>query len=93
MTYRGNDPDVPAEPLWDDQDGFYYDCIAWNDGSSERLRTRSLVGLIPLYACLVLEPESIQACPGFAKRMNWFLNNRKELACKNIASMERKRYN
>ncbi|RUS22569.1 Six-hairpin glycosidase-like protein [Endogone sp. FLAS-F59071] len=89
MTYRGNDPDIPAEPLWDDQDGFYYDSIAWDDGSSERLRTRSLVGLIPLYACLVLEPESMQACPGFTKRMNWFLNNRKELACKNIASIEK----
>jgi len=44
------------------------------------LRIRSLVGLIPLIAVEVLESEVIDSLPGFQKRMNWFLENRKDLA-------------
>ena len=44
------------------------------------MRVRSMVGLIPLYACLVLEDEVIQKLPGFKKRLSWFLENRKDLA-------------
>jgi hypothetical protein len=44
------------------------------------LRTRSLVGLLPLIAVEVLEQEQIDKLPGFAKRMNWFLEHRPELA-------------
>lgn len=39
-----------------------------------------MVGLIPLYACLVLEDEVIQKLPGFKKRLSWFLENRQDLA-------------
>ncbi len=39
-----------------------------------------MVGLIPLYACLVLEDEVIQKLPGFKKRLTWFLENRTDLA-------------
>lgn len=44
------------------------------------MRVRSMVGLIPLYACLVLENEVIQKLHGFRKRLLWFLNNRTDLA-------------
>ena len=44
------------------------------------MRVRSMVGLIPLFACLVLEDEVIQELPGFKKRLTWFLNNRPDLA-------------
>lgn len=59
------------------------------DGKSKAMKVRSMVGLIPLYACLVLEDEVIQSLPGFKKRLMWFLENRKDLAkqvtykCKN----------
>src|SRR5438093_798378 len=36
--------------LWDETDGFDYDVLALPDGRRERLKVRSLVGLIPLYA-------------------------------------------
>ena len=39
-----------------------------------------MVGLIPLYACLVLEDEVIQKLHGFRKRLEWFLKNRQDLA-------------
>lgn len=65
--------------LWDDNDGFYYDQVQL-DGSTQRLKIRSLVGLIPLIACEVLEKSAVSSLPGFHKRMEWFLENRRDLA-------------
>ena len=52
-----------------------------------KLKVRSIVGLIPLFACEVLDDEALRRLPGFTKRMNWFLENRKDLAG-NISYME-----
>jgi hypothetical protein len=65
--------------LWDEEDGFYYDHLHM-DHNFIPLKIRSLVGLIPLIAVEVLESEVIESLPGFKKRMNWFLENRKDLA-------------
>jgi hypothetical protein len=65
--------------LWEDEDGFYYDHLS-DDGNSTPLRVRSLVGLLPLIAVQNLEQGRIDGLPGFAKRMNWFLANRQDLA-------------
>ncbi|HXH27753.1 MAG TPA: glucosidase, partial [Candidatus Polarisedimenticolia bacterium] len=65
--------------LWDEEDGFYYDRLH-HDGSEVPLRVRSLVGLIPLIAVEILEQETIDRLPGFRKRMDWFLRNRRDLA-------------
>jgi len=70
-------------------DGFYYDSIVHNDGRVEPLKVRSLVGLIPLFAVLVLEPEIVERFKGFRKRMEWFLEN-SELVGRNIASINGK---
>ena len=43
--------------LWDEDDGFFYDVLRFPDGSFHKFRVRSLVGLIPLYAIEVLDPE------------------------------------
>jgi hypothetical protein len=40
--------------LWDEQDGFYYDKLELGDRNLP-LRTRSMVGIIPLFAVEVLE--------------------------------------
>jgi hypothetical protein len=65
--------------LWDEEDGFYYDQLLL-DGRSIPLKIRSMVGLIPLYACEVLEQETLDRLPGFTRRMQWFLENRKDLS-------------
>ncbi len=65
--------------LWDELDGFYYDHLHVN-GSSQPLRVRSMVGLIPLFAVHVLDQRVIDRLPGFKKRMEWFLTNRPELS-------------
>ena len=70
--------DMGDDGLWDDEDGFYYDELRMH-GRSEPLRTRSLVGLIPLIAVEVLEEEQIQKLPGFWKRMQWFISHRSDL--------------
>ncbi|HLK63615.1 MAG TPA: hypothetical protein VKU19_09255 [Bryobacteraceae bacterium] len=64
--------------LWDDQDGFYYDKIVIF-GDPHRMLTRSIVGLVPLFAVGVLEESVLDALPGFRKRMRWFLDNRPDL--------------
>jgi hypothetical protein len=65
--------------LWDEADGFYYDAIHI-DGRLEPLRLRSIVGMIPILSVQVLEPEVVAKMPGFARRLNWFLRNRPDLA-------------
>jgi hypothetical protein len=74
--------DVAGEgiELWNERDGFYYDVLRTPDGGSRPLRLRSLVGLIPLFAVETLEPDVVDALPGFKRRMQWFLENRPELA-------------
>jgi hypothetical protein len=65
--------------LWDETDGFYYDQIQY-DHASVRLKTRSLVGLLPLIAVELLEEETCRMLPGFSKRLNWFVRHRPELS-------------
>ncbi len=72
--------------LWNEEDGFYYDELHI-DGHEIPLKVRSMVGLIPLYAVEVLEEDVIERLPGFKKRMQWFLENRKDLA-QHIAYMQ-----
>jgi hypothetical protein len=72
--------------LWYPEDGFYYDQLLMG-GRSIPLRVRSMVGLLPLLACTVLEEETLERLPGFTKRMRWFLENRPDLA-KHVALAE-----
>jgi hypothetical protein len=65
--------------LWDETDGFYYDELH-AEGMETPLRIRSMVGLIPLFAVEVLDEEKIEPLAGFRARLEWFLDNRPELA-------------
>jgi hypothetical protein len=73
--------------LWDEVDGFYYDQLQV-DGKTTPLKIRSMVGIIPLFAVQVIDHKLIECLPGFSKRMQWFLDNRKDLA-RHISYMER----
>jgi hypothetical protein len=65
--------------MWDEQDGFFYDVLRLPDGRSERLKVRSMVGLLPLCAVTVFENEVAQRFPQFRARINRFLEARPEL--------------
>ena len=41
--------------LWDEEDGFFYDCLSLPDGQSMPMRVRSVVGMIPLFAVDTME--------------------------------------
>jgi hypothetical protein len=66
--------------LWNETDEFYYDHLCLDDGKNIPLKIRSMVGLIPLFAVEVLEPELLKNLPDFSARMNWFLKHRPEFA-------------
>ncbi|MBD2182103.1 glucosidase [Planktothrix sp. FACHB-1355] len=77
----------PDGSLWDETDGFYYDVLHLPDDKNLKLKIRSMVGLIPLFAVETLEPETLNKLPGFKKRLEWFINNRPDLK-ENVACME-----
>jgi hypothetical protein len=66
--------------LWDDVDKFYYDVLCAPGTTPRPMRIRSMVGLIPLFAVEVLEPELLDTLPGFDARLRWFLEHRPDLA-------------
>jgi len=66
--------------LWDEEDQFFYDVLRTPDGGMMPLKVRSMVGLIPLYAVEILEPELLEQLPDFKRRLGWFMKNRPELA-------------
>ena len=68
-----------GDGLWDETDGFYYDQFH-HAGRTEKLRVRSMVGVIPLFAVEVLDGELLAQLPGFQKRMQWFLRHERDLA-------------
>jgi hypothetical protein len=65
--------------MWDEEDGFYYDVLRLPDGRAERLKVRSMVGLLPLCAATVFEGELLAKTPELAERLYWFLESRPEL--------------
>jgi len=85
MTYRAGGKETS---LWNSDDGFYYDAISWGGPYTQQMPVRSLVGLIPLFAVLTLEPDMIDKFPSFKRRLNWFIDNRHDVAERNIASMK-----
>jgi hypothetical protein len=72
MDHRGGEADGS---LWDEEDGFFYDVLHLPGGPTRRMRIRSMVGLVPLYAVETLEPEIVDRLPGFKRRMQWFIDH------------------
>ncbi|GAB3508809.1 glucosidase [Spirosoma knui] len=65
--------------LWDETDGFFYDQLRWSDGSVQRLRVRTMVGLIPMFAVEILDDALLKQNPAFVDRMTWFQSHRSDL--------------
>jgi hypothetical protein len=49
--------------MWDEEDGFYYDLLRLPDGSAQRLKVRSMVGLLPLCATTIIEAKQRERNP------------------------------
>jgi hypothetical protein len=72
---RGN-----SEGFWDDKDGFYYDRIRCPDGTTTRLRVRSLIGLLPLCATTAIEKYQRDRCARLTEHIDRRLRQFPELA-------------
>jgi hypothetical protein len=82
MNHLGDD----GVGLWDEGDGFFYDVLCTEGGEPFPMKIRSMVGLIPLFAVETLEPELLDKLAGFKRRLEWFIENRKDLT-ENVACM------
>ena len=69
-----------GDGLWDNEDEFFYDTIRMPGDGTRRMKVRSMVGLIPLFAVEVIDDKILQSLPEFAKRLSWLLEKRPDLA-------------
>jgi hypothetical protein len=65
--------------MWDEEDGFFYDVLRRPGGEGERLKVRSMVGLLPLCAVTSFDGELLDHYPAIAHRLTRFLEARPEL--------------
>jgi hypothetical protein len=74
MVHAGDDVG-----MWDEEDGFFYDVLRLPDGSAQRLKVRSMVGLLPFCAVTVFEGQNLWRDPDVVRRLAVFLEARPEL--------------
>jgi hypothetical protein len=67
------------DELWDEEDGFFYDVLVLPDGTAQRIKVRSMVGLLPMTAVAVIEPDIIEAMPNVIERIRAFVLKRPNL--------------
>jgi hypothetical protein len=84
MDRIGNNQDE----LWDEEDGFFYDVLRLPNGSAQRLKVRSLVGLLPLCATTTIPAKYLERFPDLVTRMREFLHKHEELVV-NIAPLSK----
>jgi hypothetical protein len=65
--------------MWDEEEGFFYDVLRLPDGGAERLKVRSMVGLLPLCAVTAFEEENLARFPEAREQFGKFLEARPEL--------------
>jgi hypothetical protein len=65
--------------MWDEDDGFFYDVLRLPDGSAQRLKVRSMVGLLPLCAATVFEGTYLREYPEVRDVFQRFLDARPEM--------------
>ena len=52
-----------GDGMWDEEEGFFYDVLRLPDGRAQRLKVRSMVGLLPLCAVTVFEGGLLEKHP------------------------------
>jgi hypothetical protein len=62
--------------LWDEEDGFFKDLVTTPDGSCKRIDVFSWVGIIPLFACEIVDARLLKNVPRFQSTMERFYRGR-----------------
>ncbi len=66
--------------LWDDTDNFYYDVVEMSNGMTDRLKVRSLVGVIPMFAVEIIPSDLFAELKDFKVRAAEIIRTRPDLA-------------
>ncbi|MFO0807615.1 MAG: glucosidase [Gemmataceae bacterium] len=65
--------------MWDEDDGFFYDVLRLPNGQAQRLKVRSMVGLLPLCAATTFDGKVMKQYPEIAERLRTFIVARPEI--------------
>lgn len=65
--------------MWDEEDGFFYDVLRSPDGRFERLKVRSMVGLLPFCAVTIFEGKISTKYPEIGSKVREFCSRRPQL--------------
>ena len=79
------------DELYDEEDGFYYDVLRLPSGHAGRLKLRSLVGLLPVAASLVVTDAEYNRLPHFGERSQWLARRYPEVTC-NLTNIDKVGY-
>src|SRR5262249_12653838 len=65
--------------MWDEEDGFFYDVLRLPDGRAQRLKVRSIVGLLPFCAVTCFDGALKSKCPEIHADLERLLDTRPKL--------------
>jgi hypothetical protein len=82
---------VNEDELYDEEDGFYYDLLRLPSGHTSRVQLRSLLGLLPIAASLVVSAAEFGRLPHFDKRSAWLASRYPEVTC-NLTNLDKPGY-
>lgn len=71
---------IHDDELWDEEDGFFYDLLHFPDGTTTRLKIRSLVGLLPLMSVGIVPDKVLDNYPRVRRRVIEFMNRYAEIS-------------
>jgi hypothetical protein len=69
----------PQHSLWDEEDGFFYDCLISPQKERIPVRGRTMVGFVPLFGVLAVPAKLFDRFPDFQRRREWFIQHRPAL--------------
>lgn len=73
--------------MWNEQDGFFYSHLRYPDGHTDEIKIRSLVGIIPFFACDVWDENELKQFPHFYESYQWMLQKRAHLTNKCVQTV------
>lgn len=65
--------------MWDFEDGFFYSFLKYPDNHVEKIRVRSLTGIIPFFACDVWDEEELKQYREFYPAYQWLIKKKSDL--------------
>ena len=82
ITYAMDRIGDSHESLWNEEDGFFYDLLRYPNGEGVPLKTRSMVGLLPLCAATVFESDILERHPRLFEGLQLFMKRHPQVAKK-----------